>query len=189
MRLNLFVLTTAFSSLLLCSSVQAQEPFKSRIEIADATPYKAVYQVSEYRPQQARIHKVASSSGNTEFYFSDYIDDIPEQSEQGAFDCVGGIYAVLKFPASDHNLRNMKMVVEWINPAGDLELTDEQAKYAEQNGTAYRWGGMILKRPQGGGLFSLLDHSAGMERFIGKWQVNVILDGLRLPTQSLRVEC
>lgn len=186
MRVSLLVII----GVLFASGLQAQQKPTPDMPLAERESLvQGVYRPQRSARSREAVYQVANNSASPEFYFSDHITDIPRNESRAVFDCVGAIYAVLKFPASDRRLRNMQMHTEWVNPQGEVELLDERAQYAEQNGIAYRWGGIILRRPQGGGLFSLLDHSAGMERFIGEWQVNLILDGLRLPAQSMRVEC
>ncbi|MEO0367839.1 MAG: hypothetical protein AAF197_03530 [Pseudomonadota bacterium] len=180
------VLTSAAASTLVSRVQPTEDTSEVMAVFSDTSSLASDLSVTQdQNPGRAAI----SGSDEYDIYFSDRINDLPVDSGKMTFDCVGQIYAVLRFSSSNHEIRNQRMVVEWINPQGELEITDRQAEYGEEGGVAYRWGGISLMRPRGGGLFSFVEPSAGMERFIGTWRVNINLDDHRLPTQSIRVEC
>lgn len=122
-------------------------------------------------------------------FLTEDVETFPRVIKQGVFDCVGSIYLGISFSKNNHDLRNSAMQVRWFNPDGDLEMVSKHPDYASFSTEAFRWVGITLHRPQGGGLFSLLDHSAGMERFIGKWNAEVWIAGEQFKALSFEVQC
>lgn len=122
-------------------------------------------------------------------FFTDEFNVVPLRGDQSSFDCVGTIYTAIKLRKDDYDLRNTRIWLQWINPQGKTELLSTKLGYEESNTHAYRWASMVLSRPPGGGLFSLLEPSAGMERFIGDWQVVIHVGDQELAPRKFTIYC
>ena len=186
--LNFTILVVGIASF---SESFAGSELKSRISAVDGTINESVA-ASGVQPRITTLrtaHYAGISGADYSIFFTDERAAIPLESNKASFDCVGTIYTVIKLSQDDHDLRNTRIWLQWINPLGKTELLSTKLKYAEDSLNAYRWASMLLSRPPGGGLFSLLDHSAGMERFIGDWQVVVHVGDKELPPQNFTIEC
>jgi len=124
-----------------------------------------------------------------DFFLTDSIKNHPKRFYTTTFNCVGSIYGVVEFSKFDHELRNKKLTIEWVNPDRNVELSSHRLTYQEQGSKAFRWGGMTLSRPTAGSIFSAFDPIAGMERFIGPWRVRVLIDNKVVVDEGFEVRC
>jgi hypothetical protein len=181
----------------LCATTVSAAPFESRLESKLApkleskiSPIGAVIVAAADGGYEGDTSKVDFVDlDDVDFFMSEYREPTSEIWPETVFDCVGSIHAVLRFSSSHHDLRNSLYKVKWFTPDGNLELISKHPSYYESDSIAYRVASIVLKRPEGGGLFSLLDHSAGMERFIGDWVAEIWIGGRAVKSLPLRVEC
>ena len=144
---------------------------------AEILPPKVMAQVE--RPDLSKV----------DWFLTPDVDALPSRVPSTVFDCVGSIHLVAAFERTNYSFRNTALRVEWYNPDGDLELASGRPSYVSFDDRGFRTTGITLRRPQGGGLFSLLDHSAGMERFLGEWQVKVWIADEEIGSLPFSVEC
>ncbi len=100
------------------------------------------------------------------------------------FDCHDKIYihAIL----SGLKNRTHEAYVEWINPKGKHQ-DYSNLEFSESNYRVWFW--LKLKPAFGGELLKSIDHSFGMEEFMGKWTVKLYLDGKWISNQVFYVAC
>jgi hypothetical protein len=112
--------------------------------------------------------------------------DRPLSLAKTSFDCSEKIFAVAElkgFPKGKHEFS-----VRWIDPA---DTTREHTRYpfhVTQDSTRL-WSWLSLKRGAGAGMLQWLDPSAGLEEFIGPWTVEIEVDGKRLESLTMEVNC
>ena len=189
--MKLFVFLLTFSCLLVSCGAPTTAKLPSKI-FPLTTPVPVVNSSIALFSQKSLAnppHEEDSSHRETAFYLTNLIDKTPKFSDKGVFDCVGTIHAVVKFGSSNLSFRNQALVITWINPDGEEELSTSRLKYAEQGSEAFRWAGITLSRPQAGNLFSLIDPLAGMERFIGEWKVRVKVNRKSIGEKAFVVQC
>lgn len=110
----------------------------------------------------------------------------PLSFEKKSFGCEEKIFAVAElsnFPKGKHEFS-----VKWTDPANTLR---EHTRYPFHI-TAVEtrlWSWLSLRRGTGSGMLQWLDPAAGLEDFIGPWEVEVHIDGKKLATLEMEVNC
>lgn len=110
---------------------------------------------------------------------------MPLQEPAKTFSCSDKIYAVVEVsqPDGQHTLH-----ATWRNPSGeDQEVT----KYDFQvtNGYARIWVWLKLQRSGEAAIVQFMNPSAGMDEFVGDWELDIQVDGERVGKQSFEVLC
>ena len=187
MKITFSALGMLIAFFIMNSQSFASDKFASKIE-AISNPVKN-NQISFQNSQQREMPHVVSSRSGITLYVTSDLSDTPEYFAEKTFDCVGKIRVAAKFDKNNSAFRNQRFWVRWVNPDGETELMSTKLNHSERGQYAIRWGGMVLSRPQGGGLFSLLDPSAGMERFIGDWTVILYVGSEEYTRENFLIEC
>lgn len=113
---------------------------------------------------------------------------VPLNEPMKTFACSDKIYGVVEVnqPGGDTGLRTLHAT--WRNPAGDDQ---EVTKYDFQvtNGQARIWIWLKLHRSGEAAFVQFMNPSAGMEEFIGMWELHVRVDGEPVAKKSFEVIC
>ena len=102
------------------------------------------------------------------------------------FDCSDKIYSVITlshFPKGKFHITFI-----WTDPAGtDRERTEYPFYVREDEEKLWAW--LQLSRATGAGMLQWINPAAGLEEFIGPWQVTVEVDGKKVASGSFEVSC
>lgn len=114
--------------------------------------------------------------------------DVPLKEPAQTFSCSDKIYAVVEIRQPDGGSGQHTLHATWRNPSGeDQEVT----KYDFQvtNGYARIWVWLKLQRSGEAAIVQFMNPSAGMEEFVGDWELEIRVDGERIGKQSFEVLC
>ena len=111
---------------------------------------------------------------------------IPLEEAMNEFDCSDKIYSVVElinFPKGRHELS-----VLWIDPTGTSRENTQYPFHINQK-EAKLWAWLVLSRASGAGMLQWLNPAAGLEEFIGPWELEVRIDGKKIATMGFEVSC
>lgn len=133
---------------------------------------------STLEPALEKSHKV---------YFS-LTDEFggPQKEAKERFDCSDQIYTVAEL--SNYPKGEYQLTVIWNDPNDSVR---EKTSYPfNVNNTETRiWAWLTLSRATGAGLIQWIDPAAGLESFIGIWNIEVLINGKRISKQTFDVSC
>lgn len=111
----------------------------------------------------------------------------PANEPARRFSCSDKIYAVLEINRPGDTTRHT-LFATWRNPSGeDQEFT----KYSFQliNGRARIWVWLKLRRSAESSLVQFMNPSAGMEEFVGEWELRLRVDEQSIGKKKFEVIC
>lgn len=114
--------------------------------------------------------------------------DVPLNEPMETFACSDKIFGVVEVDQPDAGTGNRALHATWRNPAGDDQ---EVTKYNFQvtNGYARVWIWLKLHRSGEAAIVQFMNPSAGMDEFIGMWELHVRVDGEPVAKKSFEVIC
>jgi hypothetical protein len=113
-------------------------------------------------------------------------DGIPLQQPATEFSCSDKIYAVIELSGLSREMHKLDAV--WRDPHGkDREFTEYEFQASNESERIWVW--LKLHRPAEAALVSFINPSAGMDEFIGKWELHLAIDNEPLETKSFSVLC
>lgn len=114
--------------------------------------------------------------------------DVPLREPATTFSCGDKIFAVVELSHADGRDGEHELQVTWRNPASeDQEIT--RYPFEIMNGYARIWAWLKLHRSGEASLVQFMNPSAGMEEFVGMWELRVRVDGKRIATRQFEVIC
>ena len=113
-------------------------------------------------------------------------DGIPVQQPATEFSCSDKIFAVIEL--SGLSKQKHKLDAIWRDPQGkDREFTEYEFQAHDDNERIWVW--LKLHRPAEAALVSFINPSAGMDEFIGQWELRLAIDNKPFETKSFNVLC
>lgn len=113
---------------------------------------------------------------------------MPLKEPAKTFSCSDKIYGVLEVKQPDGGSGRHTLYATWRNPAGeDQEVTEYP--FEVTNGYARVWVWLKLHRSGEAAIVQFMNPSAGMEEFVGMWELDMRVDGERVAKQSFEVIC
>jgi hypothetical protein len=113
-------------------------------------------------------------------------DGVPSDKAATDFGCTDTIYAVIELTGASTAKHHLEAV--WRDPAGkDRERTRYPFWVGRDQERIWVW--LKLHRPTEAALVQFLNPSAGMDEFIGEWQIHLLLDDQPLGIQKFKVLC
>lgn len=109
-----------------------------------------------------------------------------ETQPQSIFDCDQKIVAVLllkNYPVQLHDI-----VVKWMDPYGKERESTDIPTYTSKD-SIYTWSSLSLHRDVTAGMLQWINPAAGMEEFIGEWQVKVMIGDKLIQSGKFTVVC
>lgn len=127
-----------------------------------------------------------SSSHHSVYLTAAESDGIPVAQPATEFSCSDKIFAVIELSGLSREKHKLDAV--WRDPHGkDREFTEyEFQTHAEQERI---WVWLKLHRPAEAALVSFLNPSAGMDEFIGQWELRLAIDNKPLETKNFNILC
>jgi hypothetical protein len=114
--------------------------------------------------------------------------DVPLNEPAETFSCSDKIFAVVEVNQPGGETGNHTLEAIWRNPSGeDQEVTRYQ--FQVTNGYARVWVWLKLHRSGEAAIVQFMNPSAGMEEFIGMWELHVRVDDQRVAKKSFEVIC
>ena len=112
--------------------------------------------------------------------------EIPLSEPRDKFDCGDKIYTVVTL--NNYSLGRHELSVLWIDPAGTTrENTQYPFHVVEESAKLWAW--LSLSRARGAGMLQWLNPAAGLEEFIGPWNIEVRIDGKKIASREFEVIC
>ena len=113
-------------------------------------------------------------------------DGVPGTSAVSEFGCTDTIYAVVELNGASKAKHYIEAV--WRDPAGkDRERTRYPFWVSREQERIWVW--LKLHRPTEAALVQFLNPSAGMDEFIGEWEIHLFLDDQPLTVRKFKVIC
>lgn len=111
----------------------------------------------------------------------------PSRDAVSQFDCTDKIYTVLELQG--YPLGRYALSVKWVDPAGE-QREHTQYPFNIHNKDEHRlWAWLSLSRARGAGMLTFINPAAGLEEFIGEWEIEVRLDGKLIDSKNFDVIC
>lgn len=128
-----------------------------------------------------------SAAGNHHVYFTAMESNgVPVQQPATEFSCSDKIFAVIELSGLSREKHRLDAV--WRDPQGkDREFTEYE--FQAHNDRERIWVWLKLHRPAEAALVSFINPSAGMDEFIGKWELRVAIDNKPIETKNFSVVC
>lgn len=105
---------------------------------------------------------------------------------QSNFDCDQKIFAVLLLENYPNKLHNI--VVNWLDPYNKQRESTEIPTFISKD-QVYTWSSLSLHRDVTAGMLQWINPAAGMEEFIGEWQVKVLIENELVQSEKFTVVC
>lgn len=114
--------------------------------------------------------------------------EVPLPEPMETFTCSDRIYGVVEVNQPDGGTGPRSLHATWRNPAGDDQ---EVTRYDFQvnNGYARVWIWLKLNRSGEAAIVQFMNPTAGMEEFIGMWELHVRVDGESVAKKTFEVIC
>ncbi len=111
----------------------------------------------------------------------------PNQEPKTHFDCSDKIYSVTEVSGLSKGRHVVSF--EWIDPSSDLRENTTYDFYVRDEASTKLWAWLELSRASGAGMLQWLNPAAGLEEFIGQWDVNIIINDKKYKSSSFEVSC
>ena len=111
----------------------------------------------------------------------------PSVKPQQHFDCSEQIYTVLEM--QDYPVGRYQLDVKWIDPAKNIRERTQYPFSVGASGDTKLWAWLALSRAPGAGMIAWLNPAAGLEEFVGTWDVEVKIDNRLVSTLHFDVVC
>ena len=111
----------------------------------------------------------------------------PSYQELTHFGCTDQIYTVLEmqdYPAGKYHL-----AVKWIDPSKNVREHTQYPFAVNASGDTKLWAWLALSRAPGAGMIAWLNPAAGLEEFVGTWNVEVKIDDRLVSKLNFDVTC
>jgi len=136
------------------------------------------YNVAAKGKQTFEAYLTAEAKNNT-----------PGLTRQDQFECADKIYVVIDAvaPGEKKSIEHL-LVVNWFNPGDRLEQKTRFTFSSYGKGRQV-WAWLKLSGSTGSSIGQIFDPSYGMDKFIGKWRVKIVIDNKKLATLPFDVLC
>lgn len=111
----------------------------------------------------------------------------PSKTKQKNFQCSEQIFTVLElseYPAGKHDL-----VVKWIDPSRNVREHTQYSFGVSDSGQTKLWAWLELAPAAGSSLIAWMNPAAGLEEFIGTWDVEVKINNRMVSKRQFEVIC
>jgi len=112
--------------------------------------------------------------------------DLPLNNERKHFSCSDKVFSVVEL----NNLpkTKYKLSFTWIDPNGN-ERERTEFPFTVTQAKTRLWSWLSLSASDGASMIQWINPAAGLEEFIGLWNVEIRVNGREISTQSFEVIC
>jgi hypothetical protein len=110
----------------------------------------------------------------------------PFKKKLEVFDCSDKIFTVVEL--QDYPIEKYHLSVRWQDPYGTTREHTRYDFHIRESETRL-WAWLKLSRATGAGMIQWLNPAAGLEEFIGEWQVTVKINDHTVATNTFTVSC
>lgn len=135
---------------------------------------------------KASTSSAANISASLRFSLSDQ-HGFPLHESKTNFDCSDKIYSVTEVSG----LAKGKHIIafEWVDPSSDVRERTEYDFFVREEPTTKLWAWLELSRATGASMLQWFNPAAGLEEFIGEWDVNILIDDKKYNTSKFDISC
>jgi hypothetical protein len=111
----------------------------------------------------------------------------PSSTKREHFDCSEQIFTVVElsqYPIGKHHL-----AVKWIDPGRGVREHTQYPFGVGKSGQTKLYAWLELTRSAGAGLVAWMNPAAGLEEFVGTWDVEIKIDNRLVATRQFEVSC
>ncbi|MDJ0958206.1 MAG: hypothetical protein QNI91_15165 [Arenicellales bacterium] len=113
-------------------------------------------------------------------------EGVPLAQPETQFSCNDKIYAVIELDGLSRDKHKLDAI--WRDPRGkDREHTEYE--FMVHGNTERIWVWLKLHRPMEAAIVAFMNPSAGMDEFIGKWELHLAIDSKLIDKRSFSVLC
>ena len=113
-------------------------------------------------------------------------EGVPLAQPATQFGCTDKIYAVIEIDGLSRDKHKLDAI--WRDPRGkDREHTEYE--FMVHNSTERIWVWLKLHRPMEAAIVAFMNPSAGMDEFIGEWELHLAIDNKQIDKRSFSVLC
>ncbi len=130
--------------------------------------------------------KEIKSSSSLHFTLADK-HGFPSDQDRESFDCLDKIYAVTEIQGFKQGKHSIEF--RWVDPEGSTRERTEYDFHVSDKPVTKLWAWLELSRARGAGIIQWLNPAAGLEEFIGEWELELFVNGKRLNKGAFEVSC
>lgn len=130
--------------------------------------------------------KQSEKSASLRFTIADR-HGFPFEESRNHFDCLEKIYAVSE--VRNFNKGKHEIEFRWVAPDGDPREHTRYDFFVTDNPKVNLWAWLELSRAQGASMIQWINPAAGLEEFIGFWEVEIFVDGKSIKKEDFEVSC
>lgn len=129
---------------------------------------------------------VHATPGHNIYLTASENEGVPLRQPATQFSCNDKIFAVIEVDGLSQDKHKLDAV--WRDPRGkDREHTEYEFMVHSNNERIWVW--LKLHRPMEAALVSFMNPSAGMDEFIGEWELHLAIDSKPIEKRSFSVLC
>ncbi len=110
----------------------------------------------------------------------------PSADRKTNFNCTDKIYAALSL--ANFEKKRYTVSFTWVDPNGE-ERERTEYPFTVTESTTKLWSWLSLSRARGAGMIQWINPAAGLEEFIGPWQVEIRVNNKKLVTEKVEITC
>ncbi len=155
------------------------EKTKPKKAVSDSKPRKAMILAPKgTKPDQAK-------PTSTKVFFAEEFKG-EDSVEVNTFDCHQKIFTIIQL--NNYEIGVHKIEVKWTDPYGKMREHTNTSLYTSYE-KEFSWSSIKLRAGTGANLIAWANPAAGMEGFLGRWTVKVIIDQKTVAEETVDVTC
>jgi len=103
------------------------------------------------------------------------------------FDCLDKIYSVTELTGFEKGKHTVEF--KWFEPNGSIQERTVYDFWVRDKPSTKLWAWLELSRARGAGMLQWLNPAAGLEEFIGNWELRLLIDGKQYNSGNFEVSC
>ncbi len=111
----------------------------------------------------------------------------PKDDATESFDCLDKIYAITELTHFEKGKHQVEF--RWLEPRGTTRERTVYDFWVRDKPSTKLWAWLELSRAKGAGMLQWLNPAAGLEEFLGSWEVRLFIDGKEYNSAGFEVSC
>lgn len=108
-----------------------------------------------------------------EMYFAK-VENVKPADQIQEFGCSDKVYAIINLKGGVASSK-VKSQLQWITPNGKVQEQTDMTFYVNGVGDSRAWAWLQLHGPSA--ILGFLDDSSGMQKYLGDWDIRLLVDG------------